>query len=75
MSESLISERACFLEMFDKYVRKNIDDEELFDHWLERGVPDGADVEMLREIAEDEDSWIGCVKAFKYCCEMAGVLA
>ena len=75
MSESLISERACFLEMFDEYIRKNIDDEELFDYWLERGVPDGADVEMLREIAEDEDSWIGCVRAFKICCEIAGVLA
>ena len=71
----LICTRAAFLEMFDEYIRNHAEDEEIFNYWLEHGVPDDADVEMLREIAEDEDSWIGIVKVFSYCCQMMGVLA
>ena len=74
MTEELVCTRALFLEQFDEYIRKHITDEEILEYWLERGVPDGADIEMLREIAEDEDWWIGIVKAFAHCCNIAGIL-
>lgn len=35
----------------DAYARDNFD-EELFEVWLEEGVPDGADEETLQEIVE-----------------------
>lgn len=74
MSRELINSRAAFLEQFDEYIRENIDDEEIFDYWLEQGVPDGADIDELVEIAKDEELWFDCVIAFAKCCALAGVL-
>lgn len=35
--------RAKMLLMIDEYLRQNLYDEDLFEHWLEEGVPDGTE--------------------------------
>ena len=47
----------------DTYVREVIGDDDVTDFWNMYGVPDGADEEMLKEIAEDEDLFCGVCKA------------
>lgn len=49
----------------DTYVREVIGDDDLTDFWNMYGVPDGADEEMLKEIAEDEEN-------FRSICEALG---
>lgn len=63
--------RVDFLKQFDAYVRNEIGDENIMDYWLERGVPDEADDEMLTEIAMDEEQWLDIIKAFRNCCMAA----
>lgn len=47
--------RAKMLLMIDEYLRQNLTDEDLFDRWLEEGVPDGTESwEKLADI-EIED--------------------
>ena len=44
--------RAKMLLMIDEYLRHNLTDEDLFDRWLEEGVPDGT--ESWEELADIE---------------------
>ena len=67
MRTELIKLRVKFLKDFDRYVRDEIGDEDIMDYWLERGVPDESDDEMLFEIASDDELWVGIVDAFYYC--------
>lgn len=63
--------RIDFLKQFDAYVRNEIGDEDITEYWLQYGVPDGADDEMLTEIAMDEEQWVDMVNAFRFCCAAA----
>ena len=49
--------RANLLGGMDAYAREMVDDEDYFMEWLELGVPDGADEDMLMEIAGDEEEF------------------
>lgn len=62
----MTKERISFLIQFDEYVRNNVTDENYFDYWLENGIPDDADVDILKEIAEDDELWLDVVNAFAY---------
>lgn len=66
--------RMEFLKQFDCYVRNIIGDEEITATWLECGLPDGWSDDDLKEIALDDELWIGCVQCFGNCCEWAGVI-
>lgn len=44
--------RAKMLLMIDEYLRQNLTDEDLFERWLEEGVPDGT--ESWEELADIE---------------------
>ena len=62
----MLNDRIKFLKMFDEYVRANVQDENYFNYWLEAGVPDGADIFDLTEIAEDDELWLDVINAFAY---------
>lgn len=66
--------RIEFLKQFDYYVFNIIGDDDITDYWLQMGLPDGYDVDDLREIALDDGEWLDMVKAFAECCRMAGVI-
>lgn len=66
--------RMEFLKQFDYHVRYIIGDDDITDHWLTLGLPDGYDETDLKEIALDDELWLDCVNAFKSCCNMAGVI-
>lgn len=59
------------LKEWDNYIRNAIEDEEVFEFWLAEGVPDGADEEDFKEIAEDDELWEWCREAFKVCMKIA----
>lgn len=47
--------RAKMLLMIDEYLRQNLTDEDLFEHWLEEGVPDGTESwEELKDISIED---------------------
>lgn len=47
--------RAKILLMIDEYLRQNLTDEDLFDCWLEEGVPDGTESwEELEDISVED---------------------
>ena len=62
-------QRIYFLRQFDEYVRDTIGDDDITEYWLAFGMPDGSadDIDVLEEIAEDDNLWLGCVKAFAHC--------
>ena len=62
-------QRIYFLRQFDEYVRDTIGDDDITVHWLAFGIPNGSadDINVLEEIAEDDELWLECVKAFAYC--------
>lgn len=66
--------RMEFLKQFDYYIRNIIGDDDITDHWLMMGLPDGYDETDLKDIALDDELWLDCVKAFSACCKMAGVI-
>ena len=70
-----IEVRKNLLKEMDDYVRNKIgdkigDDFVYYDVWASEGVPDGADELDYHEIAEQDDLWLDCVKAFAKCCRM-----
>ena len=69
----LILMRVDFLKQFSKYI-ETIGDESIIDYWLRYGVPDGADDDMLNDIASDDDNWLSIVITFSECCQIAGVI-
>ena len=56
--------RAVLLRQMDDFVREHCDDEDLFMYWLMDGVPDGADDEMLLDLAQIDSCWLNVVNAF-----------
>jgi hypothetical protein len=62
----LIKEKVKFLRLMDEYIRNiTLDDEDgNFNLWLSEGIPDEADEECLREIAEDDSLWISICGLF-----------
>jgi len=56
--------RAVLLRQMDDYVREHCEDEDLFMYWLMDGVPDGADDEMLLDLAQIDGCWLNVVNAF-----------
>lgn len=69
---NLVELRMDFLVQFDHYI-KALGDERIFEIWLMGGLPDGYDTADVREIAEDDELWLDCVKCFARCCRCAGV--
>lgn len=74
MMNTTVEMRMDFINQFDYYIRDEIGDEFIIDLWLAEGLPDGADTAEIREIAEDEESWLDMVQCFARCCRSAGVL-
>jgi len=66
--------RIEFLKQFDYYIRNIICDNSITMSWLMGGLPDGYDDIDLKEIAEDDELWLDCVKCFARCCEKGGVI-
>ena len=58
--------KANILGGMNAYVLDVIGDELGTEIWFQRGVPDGADEEMLMEIAEDEKEFKRITKWFYY---------
>ena len=61
--EELIKLRINFLWDFHKYIIE-LGDEEIYLAWIEEGVPDEPDEDIMREIAEDDEQWVDVVKVF-----------
>lgn len=61
--EELIKLRINFLWDFHKYIIE-LGDEEIYLAWIEEGVPDEPDEDIMREIAEDDEQWTDTVKVF-----------
>lgn len=61
--KELIKLRINFLWDFHKYIIE-LGDEEIYLAWIEEGVPDEPDEDIMREIAEDDEQWIDVVKVF-----------
>ena len=61
--KELIELRIKFLWDFHKYIIE-LGDEEIYSAWIEEGVPDEPDEDIMREIAEDDEQWIDVVKVF-----------
>lgn len=57
MTDNLIL-KMNILGGMDSYIREVIGNDDITDRWLEYGLPDECDEDTLREIAEDEDSFI-----------------
>jgi len=74
MPKSTITLRNLILCEMNNYILNEIGDEEIFDIWLMCGVPDGATIDDILEIAKDDDLWLDCVECFAKCCKLAGVI-
>lgn len=66
--------RKNLLREMDEYLRDNIDESIVEYIWFAVGLEDGWDENILTEYAEDDELWLGCVKAFKSCCECEGII-
>jgi hypothetical protein len=56
------------LKGMDKYLRNNVQDEEIFcDEWLTMGVPNCASEDDYEGIAEDDELFDDCLLAFAKC--------
>jgi len=65
--EELIQLRMNMLGGMNSYVLEQIGDEDITDYWWEEGVPDGADEDDLRSIAENDEMWTEVCRTFYYC--------
>lgn len=61
--KEIIKLRIQFLWDFHKYIIE-LGDEDIYLAWIEEGVPDEPDDDIMREIAEDDDAWVDIVKVF-----------
>lgn len=69
MDNKKIKARVNRLVMMDNHIRQHIDNEELIvNDWLANAVPDCYDREILEFIANDDESYIECLKSFARCC-------
>lgn len=60
----LIKLRVQLLEVMDRDVRNLAANDDVFEYWLENGVPDGADKDILTEIAEYDDLFTDICRAY-----------
>ena len=65
--EELIQLRMNMLGGMNSYVLEQIGDEDVTMYWWQVGVPDGADEDDLRSIAENDEQWTQCCVVFSYC--------
>jgi hypothetical protein len=72
--EELVAARAEMLDGMNNYILERIGDEEIFNIWFMGGVPDGATMDDLLEIAKDDELWTDCIECFAKCCRVAGVI-
>ena len=61
--KELVELRINFLWDFHKYIIE-LGDEDIYLAWIEEGVPDEPDEDIMREIAEDDEQWVDVVKVF-----------
>lgn len=61
--KELVEMRINFLWDFHKYIIE-LGDEEIYLAWIEEGVPDEPDEDIMREIAVDNEQWDDVVKVF-----------
>ena len=61
--KELIELRIQFLWDFHKYIIE-LGDEEIYLAWIEEGVPDEPDDDIMRDIAEDDALWVDTVEVF-----------
>lgn len=59
-----IEQRAKLIRRLDKYLLKNVSDEELLDSWFSVGVPDCASDTDYTSIAEDNSYMLNCLYLF-----------
>lgn len=63
-----LQSKVRLLKGMDKYLRENVQDEEVFAvEWLGMGVPDGAQEDDYEFIANDDESFDDCLLAFAKC--------
>lgn len=72
--EELIAARVEILCGMNNYILYRIGDEEVFEIWFMCGLPDGATMDDIIEIAKDDEAWVDCVECFAKCCKVAGVI-
>ena len=68
--KSDVSYKVDLLKAMDNYVRNVIGDDDITDHWLMCGVPDGFNYDDLEEIAEDDNLMNDMIVCFNRCCIM-----
>ena len=61
--KELVELRIKFLWDFHKYIIE-LGDEDIYLAWIEEGVPDEPDDDIMKWIAEDDEQWVDTVKAF-----------
>lgn len=66
--------RKNLLREMDDYLRSNVDEFTVEHTWFSVGLEDGWDENILTEYAEDDELWLDCVNAFKWCCECEGII-
>ena len=61
--EELVELRIQFLWDFHKYIIE-LGDEEIYLAWIEEGVPDEPDDNIMKYLAINDDIWVDIVKVF-----------
>lgn len=64
MLKMLFDYRVWELKKMDKYIRENVSDEDSIIWWLTIGVPDNASQEDFEFIAQDDELFNTCCRAF-----------
>lgn len=57
-------DQAQLLKDMDRYLRDNVQDEEIFERWLMCGVPDGANDDDYIEIADSSEDFHDMLRLF-----------
>jgi hypothetical protein len=63
MKEKMIKDRVTILKDMDSYVM-NLVDEEVYDTWWTKGIPNEPDEEDFRVVAENDELWEYICKLF-----------
>lgn len=64
--EEKIQLRMNILGGMNEHVLGTTGNEEAWEVWFSLGIPDGADEDNLKDIAEDEDLWQSVCKTFAF---------
>lgn len=68
--DEMIQLRMNMLGGMNSYVLDKIGEETIMDYWRKYGVPDGADEDDLRDIAEDDTMWTEICRVFYHCVQV-----